>query len=303
MTMSRSIAARGAMTLPLAALLIVAGCTAPADRPATDVPRSTRYEDLTALFTQWRAFQKPKVVDGLPDYTAGAMAAQAKELISYQRRLAAIDPNGWPIPQQVDYQLVRAEMSGLDFDHRVLKPWANNPAFYVTVFSDRSDQPAREGPQALGAVELWSYRFPLDAGSAARVDSGIRTIPGLFMQARRNLVGTGKDLWVYGAKSVREQAAELAKLGTAAATAPACVRAFAPASAAAQTQSWRSCPRAMRHSWAAGSAKAASSRAANGRRSRSLAPLCAIRRCSCSTSPPRRWMPRTRPQSSRSSAS
>lgn len=218
--MSRSIAARGAMTLPLAALLIVAGCTAPADRPAADVPRSTRYEDLTALFTQWRAFQKPKVVDGLPDYTAGAMAAQAKELISYQRRLAAIDPNGWPVPQQVDYQLVRAEMSGLDFDHRVLKPWANNPAFYVTVFSDRSDQPAREGPQALGAMELWSYRFPLDAGNAARVDSGIRTIPGLFTQARRNLVGTGKDLWVYGAKSVREQAAGLAKLATAVATAP-----------------------------------------------------------------------------------
>ena len=48
-------------------------------------------------------------------------------------RLAAIDPSGWPIPQQVDYHVVRAEMNGLDFDHRVLRPWANNPAFYVTV--------------------------------------------------------------------------------------------------------------------------------------------------------------------------
>ncbi len=47
------------------------------------------------------------------------------------------------IPQQVDYHLVRAEMNGLDFDHRVLEPWANNPAFDVTVFLDESDQSAR----------------------------------------------------------------------------------------------------------------------------------------------------------------
>ena len=67
-------------------------------------------------------------------------------------RLATIDPGGWSIPQQVDDHLVRAEMNGLDFDHQVLKPWANNRAFYVTVFLDESDQPAREGPFAIGAV-------------------------------------------------------------------------------------------------------------------------------------------------------
>ena len=48
------------------------------------------------------------------------MAAQHKALAGYQARLAAIDPSGWPIPQQVDYHVVRAEMNGLDFDHRVL---------------------------------------------------------------------------------------------------------------------------------------------------------------------------------------
>ena len=65
---------------------------------------------------------------------------------------------GWPIPQQVDYYIVRAEMSGLDFDHRVLKPWVNNPAFYVTAFMEESDQPAREGPLAAGGVDLWQIR-------------------------------------------------------------------------------------------------------------------------------------------------
>src|SRR5437899_898995 len=183
-------------------------------------PRSTRYEDLVSLFAEWRSFQKPKLVDGVPDYTAAAMAAQRRELVNWQRRLAAIDPSGWPISRQVDYHVVRAEMNGLDFDHRVLKPWARNPAFYVTVFTDRSDQPAREGPLAYGAVELWQYRFPLSADAAREVDGGLRTIPKLLEQARANLTGNGRDLWVYGTKSIRQQSADLAALATRVAGTP-----------------------------------------------------------------------------------
>src|SRR5450631_4080049 len=141
----------------LAAALMGAGAAQAPSGPA----RSTRYEDLVSFFGDWRAFQKPKLESGVPDYGARAMAAQHKELDTFRRRLAAIDPKGWPIPQQVDYNVVRAEINGLDFDHRVLKPWANNPGFYVTVFSEESDQPAREGPFAWGAVELWTYAFPL----------------------------------------------------------------------------------------------------------------------------------------------
>ena len=100
--------------------------------------------DLVSLFREWRAFQKPPRRDGVPDYTAAAMAAQQRALASWPRRLAAMDSSGGPIAQQVDLHLVRAEMNGLDFDHRVLRPWANNPAFYVTVFTSESDQPARE---------------------------------------------------------------------------------------------------------------------------------------------------------------
>jgi hypothetical protein len=113
--------------------------------------------DLASLFAEWRGFQKPKIVDGVPDYTPAAMARQHKELQEYQARLASLDPRPWPVPQQVDYQIVRAEMNGLDFDHRVLKPWARNPDFYVTVFADETDQPAREGPHALGGIEIFRY--------------------------------------------------------------------------------------------------------------------------------------------------
>jgi uncharacterized protein (DUF885 family) len=140
------------------------------------------------------------------------MAAQHRELAAYRRRLAAIDPKGWPIPRQVDWRLVEAEMNGLDFDHRVLRPWANNPAFYVTVFPAQSDQPAREGPFAVGAIELWTYSFPLTPENAERIAAGLRTIPALLDQAKRNLVGDGRDLWVFGARAIRDQSHDLAQL-------------------------------------------------------------------------------------------
>jgi hypothetical protein len=183
-------------------------------------PGSARYADLLSFFRDWREFQKPKLVGGVPDYGAAAMAAQQRELEDYRRRLAAIDTSGWPIPQKVDYQIVRAELAGLDFDHRVLKPWANNPAFYVTVFTEESDQPAREGPFAAGAVELWTYRFPLAAERAAALEAGLRAIPGLLAQAKTNLTGNGRDLWIFGARSIRQQSADLADLAKKLAGAP-----------------------------------------------------------------------------------
>lgn len=198
-------------TVPLLASLILAGCAPGAPAPAGGA-KSTKYEDLTALFTEWRAFQQPKLVDGVPDYGAAAMAAQQNGLVPMKARLAAIDPSGWPVPQQVDYHIVRAEMNGLDFDHRVLKPWSANPAFYLTIFSDQSDQPAREGPFALGAVELWSYQFPLNPADAGKVREGLTLVPKLLAQAKTNLTGNGKDLWVYGAKSIKGQSDQLTAL-------------------------------------------------------------------------------------------
>jgi hypothetical protein len=137
------------------------------------------------------------------------MSAQQSRLADYRRRLVAIDTTGWSAPQQVDWHVVRAEMNGLDFDHRVLRPWANNPAFYVTVFDSESDQPAREGPLAYGAVELWSHAMPLSDSSAAQIAAGLAIVPPLLEQAKTNLTGDGHDLWTYGAASMRDQSAVL----------------------------------------------------------------------------------------------
>jgi hypothetical protein len=172
---------------------------------STPVSSGTRYEDLVALFQDWRGFQQPKLVNGVPDYSAPAMAAQRQALPGYQRRLASLDTTGWTIPQQVDYQVVQAEMNGLDFDHRVLRPWARNPAFYVTVFPSRSDQPAREGPLAYGAIELWTYQFPLTADAGRDLTARLKTVPPLLEQAEGNLVENPRDLWIGGIRAIAEQ--------------------------------------------------------------------------------------------------
>ncbi len=203
---------RGFAAITFLLTIVAAGCAAPASNTATSsaAPSSTRYADLTALFAEWRQFQQPKRVEGVPDYSPEAMSAQARDLAGFAARLNAIDPAGWPIPQQVDYYVVRAEMNGLDFDHRVLQPWTNNPAFYVTAFMDESDQPAREGPLAAGGVDLWKYTFPLSADDATAIRSGLQPIPKLLDQAKRNLTGNQKDIWVYGTKAVKQQSADLA---------------------------------------------------------------------------------------------
>jgi hypothetical protein len=121
-----------------AALMVVIGAallSSVAASEQSDVPASSSYDDLLGLFHEFREFQQPATTDSEPDYSAPAMERQYAELKTYQRRLAAIDPSGWPIPQQSDYHLVRAEMNGMEFQHRVLRPWSIDPGFYNDVMS------------------------------------------------------------------------------------------------------------------------------------------------------------------------
>jgi len=177
-----------------------------------EAARSTRYQDLVTLFKDWRDFQRPKVTEGVPDYTAGAMSEQKRALAQYQQQLAAIDPSGWPVSQQVDYHLVRAEMNGLDFDHRVLRPWSRDPCFYAVLHDSPTDVPEREGPNIPSAIELWTYAFPLPDDKAAELRAGLQAIPRILEQAKRNLVEEAKDLWFLGIRMKKNESAALGDL-------------------------------------------------------------------------------------------
>ncbi|WP_206366279.1 DUF885 family protein [Sphingomonas flavalba] len=174
---------------------------------------STGYDALAKLFDEWRTFERPAMADGVADYGTAAMARKAAGLAAFQEKLAAIPTAGWTEAELVDHRLVAAEMNGLDFDLRVLRPWARDPAFYVSVWPERSDVPSREGPVSFPEIELYAYKFPLAKTDQAVLTRRFAAIPGFLAQARANLKdSTARDLWVYGTQSLRNQAEALARL-------------------------------------------------------------------------------------------
>jgi hypothetical protein len=169
------------------------------------------YTALVKLFEDWRDFERPVMRDHVPDYGNAAMAAKAGALPEWRKKLDAIDTQGWPVTQLNDYKLVKAEMNGLDFNLRILQPWARDPAFYVSVWPARSDVPLREAANVYPAIELYTYRFPLSPSAQQELAGKFGAIPALLLQARENLNhSNARDLWVYGVQELRNQSHTLA---------------------------------------------------------------------------------------------
>ncbi|MEO0576230.1 MAG: hypothetical protein AAF004_12265 [Pseudomonadota bacterium] len=186
-------------TLVIFSLLLVIAPNTLRAEPAPD------HDDLVTLFAQWRAFEQPPLFEGAPDYTMASFERRQPAFLALRARLDAFDISSWPIPQQVDWHLVRAEMNGYDFNRRVLKPWSRDPAFYKSLWTYRSDVPAHEGPTNHAAVELWTYEFPLTQSEQARLTDELAAVAPLMRQARQNLTGNARDLWVAGIRDIRRQ--------------------------------------------------------------------------------------------------
>lgn len=173
---------------------------------------TTDYEDLVALFKEWRTFEKPPLLDRAPDYTTEAFEKRGPKFNELQSKLQAIDTTNWAIENQVDWMIVWAEMNGYDFNQRILKPWARDPAFYKSVWSDRSDVPAHEGPTHHGTTELWTYTFPLSTEERVSLITDLKIVKPLNTQAQHNLIGNARDLWVTGIRDIQNQSVVLNQL-------------------------------------------------------------------------------------------
>jgi len=144
----------------------------------------TDYAELVSLFKEFRVFVKPEIINGVPDYTAGAMRKQYQELKIYRKRLVAIDTSGWSISLQVDYHIVRAEMNGLEFNHRILRPWSRDPGFYSII--PRFEQ------NMVGAIKI--PQLPLSEDKLEDFQGKLQSIPKIFEQAKENLTEAASDL-------------------------------------------------------------------------------------------------------------
>ncbi|MFT5762121.1 MAG: hypothetical protein ACI8WA_001247 [Polaribacter sp.] len=191
--------------------LFIISCNPDANtKKETNTTYTTKiYSDLVRLFKEWRTFENPPKLDGAPDYTKETFEKRWPNFKELQNQLKAIDTTNWPIENQVDWMLVWAEMNGYDFNHNILKPWVRDPAFYTAIWMHRSDVPAHEGPTNHGITEVWKYTFPLSAKEKIRFINDIKVIPSLNTQAKQNLTGNAKELWIAGIRDIKNQSKEL----------------------------------------------------------------------------------------------
>ncbi len=202
---------RNSFSLLLLLSLALLACQPQQDQPAssTVAEGSDKYDDLVALFKEWRAFEKPPLREGAPDYTAETFKERRPAFERLQNQLLAMDTTGWSIPQKVDWKIVWAEINGYDFNDRILQPWVRDPAYYKSLWMARSDVPAHEGPTHHMTTEIWTYKFPLNDSAKQRLLADLDVIPPLNEQAKLNLTGNAKDLWIAGIRDIRSQSENL----------------------------------------------------------------------------------------------
>ena len=192
-------AARGGLIAPrratrlLVPLIVAVGLSVPG-------VASSSHGDLVALFQEFRGMTGDygDNYGTLPVVDPARIEAEARALSEFQTRLLAIDPSAWPIPEQVDYHVVRAEMNGLEFRHRVTRPWFRDPGTYSDIVFYLGELRG-----TLSDDELRGIRAILDG------------LPEFFSQARANLADFDAipgDLALLAARDLRNGDADFAAM-------------------------------------------------------------------------------------------
>ena len=194
-------------------LLLLFGCNVTTNETYSE-RKTNNYQDLVDLFKDWRKFESPPLLNGAPDYTQERFNNDQEKFSELRNKLNNFDINKWSISNQIDWHIVRAEMNGYDFNYRVLRPWQRDPAFYQTIWMSQSDVPAHEGPTNHGVLEFWMYEIPLNQESEKKLLKELKSITPFLEQARINLTGNAKELWVAGIENLRKQRDNLIVINT-----------------------------------------------------------------------------------------
>ncbi len=98
------------------------------------------------------------------------VSRRGERLAELRGRLAGLNPAQWSVAGKVDYLVVWAQMNGVEFEHRVTKPWQRDPIFYHSLL------------QRLPYTE-----FPLEAEALERFTERLRAVPSLVERAIQGL--------------------------------------------------------------------------------------------------------------------
>ena len=157
---------------------------------------SNGYPKLVELFLEFRAMTGNHGDDygALPVVEPEKIETQALALTKFQARLHAIDPSHWPISQQVDYHLVRAEMNGLEFRHRVTRPWFRDPGTYSDIVFHLGERRGKPSEDELHGIRAILEGLPDFFAQARSNLADIEAIPGdLALLAARDLRNGDED--------------------------------------------------------------------------------------------------------------
>ena len=102
-----------------------------------------------------------------------------------QSQLSHLDTLGWTISDRVEYHLVKAEMHGLEFYHRVLKPWSRDPGFYLQTQDGA-------GPTRDAYFNFDEFPIPREDINDAKVK--LMALPKVLDQGKKNLTEAAEDL-------------------------------------------------------------------------------------------------------------
>jgi hypothetical protein len=186
MKQSTSIMHRSMFYLLLCTGALLAAC-GNNNKPAES---SKKYTDLVSLYKDFRHLIDPKLVNGIPDYTTPTMAKSYDSLKVLLGTWGAMDTTGWNIDQKIDYRLVGAQLHGEEFNHRIIKRWSSDPAFYNTI--------GWFNPTMEGAINLPKDSIP--AGRLKQFKERLEKLPKQLEQAKTNLTTMKPDLATLGIK-------------------------------------------------------------------------------------------------------
>lgn len=147
--------------------------------------------ELVEIFEAARALRQPRIVDGIPDYTAAAIDAQRRALVTLRARFDALDPGAWPVRDRVDYLLVRSDLDMLDYGLNLYRATSRSPNFYISSISSFG---MSSGATLSRLGQLVRQPPPFDRARAREILDHMAKIPRILEQAKRNLTGPTQEM-------------------------------------------------------------------------------------------------------------
>lgn len=154
-------------------------------------PQLVSRVDLTEIFFAIRDLRQPRLIDGIPDFSAAAVEVQKAGLAKLRTRFAEFDPSGWSVRDQVDYLIVRSELDMLDYGLNVYRARSRSPNFYLSSISSFG---MSSGATLSKLGQLVQQPPPFNQDRAREILGHMRNIPRILEQAKKNLTEPTKEM-------------------------------------------------------------------------------------------------------------